>query len=47
MTFEQVKIGATFKMNSTRWVKKSSRTAHVLGTPDRWFYFSPSEIIRR
>ena len=43
-TFENIQVGKTFNCNGTTWVKRSSKTAHVWGTPHRWFYFSKKDM---
>jgi hypothetical protein len=45
--FSQIKIGEEFSLTtnqeSSRWIKKSSRTAYLKDTPSLWFYFSQKE----
>ena len=43
-TFENIQVGKTFNCNGTTWVKRSSKTAHVWGTPHRWFFFSKKDM---
>ena len=44
-TFNNITIGNHFFFDGTWWEKRSSRTAHVLGRPNRWFFFSKGEIV--
>ena len=44
-TFKNIAIGNRFFLNGTWWVKRSTRTAHVLGWNHRWFYFSKEEVV--
>ena len=45
MQFKDLAVLNVFKLNGTIWVKQSSRTAHLWGNPDRWFYFSKNEQV--
>jgi len=45
MQFKDLSIHNVFKLNGTSWVKQSSRTAHLWGNPERWFYFSLNEYV--
>ena len=45
MSFSKVKIGGSFELNGSTWIKKSSRTAYIFGMPHRWFYFSKNDIV--
>jgi hypothetical protein len=47
MTFEQLNIHSVFYFGGTKWVKQSTRTAHVYGTPSRYFYFSKNERVKK
>jgi hypothetical protein len=44
-TFKDIPNGNHFLFNGTWWEKRSSRTAHVLSWPTRWFYFSKNETV--
>jgi len=45
MSFSKVKIGGSFELNGSTWIKKSNRTAYIFGMPHRWFYFSKNDIV--
>lgn len=45
--FEELNIYSVFYFGGTKWVKQSTRTAHVYGSPYRWFYFSKKEQVRK
>ena len=47
MLFSDLKVLSVFYMNWTKWVKQSSRTAHIYGTPSRWFYFGKNENVKK
>ena len=46
-TFKELNIHTVFYFGGTKWVKQSSRTAHVYGTPSRFFYFGMKEQVRK
>jgi hypothetical protein len=46
-TFNELNILSVFYFGGTKWVKQSSRTAHVYGTPSRYFYFKQNELVRK
>lgn len=45
--FNDLPVLAVFTFSGTKWVKQSSRTAHIYGKPNIWFYFSKSELVNR
>jgi hypothetical protein len=45
--FKQLPIHSVFDLNGTIWVKQSTRTAHIWGNPDRWFYFGMNEVVKQ
>ena len=45
MTFDQIKIGESFYLAGTAYIKKSTRTAYIFGMPHRWFYFSKNDTV--
>jgi hypothetical protein len=45
--FKDLNTLSVFTFGGTKWVKQSSRTAHVYGTPNRWFYFGLKEYVRK
>jgi len=48
MQFKDIAVLTVFKLyhgSSTKWVKQSSRTAHLYGMPERWFYFGKNEQV--
>lgn len=45
-TFARVEVGGEFRSDGTDYIKKSSRTAYVKDTPDRWFYFGRREVVK-
>lgn len=44
VSFDRVLIGKPFGCNGNDYIKKSSRTAHMQGQPDLWFYFGKNDI---
>jgi hypothetical protein len=46
-TFGELGILSVFYFGDTKWVKQSTRTAHVYGTPSRYFYFSKNELVKQ
>lgn len=46
-TFKELGVLSVFHFNGTKWVKQSTRTAHVYGTPSRFFYFKQNELVRK
>jgi len=47
MTFSDLDIHSVFYFGGSKWVKQSSRTAHVYGTPSRYFYFSKNDQVKK
>jgi hypothetical protein len=47
MQFKDLEVLNVFKLNGTTWVKQSTRTAHLYGNPERWFYFIKNEQVSR
>ena len=41
--FKQLKINDTFEKDGSLWRKQSTRTAHLVSIPNRWFYFGLNE----
>ena len=46
-SFNTVFVGDVFHCNGTLYEKRSSRTAHVFGMPNRWFYFRNKEQVQK
>ena len=44
-TFGALGALAVFRLNGTDWVKRSTRTASIVGNPTRRFYFSKNERV--
>ena len=49
MQFKDLTVLSVFKCPSTgdKYVKQSTRTAHVYGYPDIWYYFCMNELVIR
>lgn len=47
MPFKELTIHSVFNFGGTKWVKQSSRTAHVYGSPAVWFYFGLNEQVKK
>lgn len=45
--FTELEVLSVFYFGGTKWVKQSTRTAHVYGTPSRYFYFSKNDYVRK
>lgn len=43
--FSELVNGDIFTFNGTMFKKKSSRTAFIYGRPNRWFYFSKTDLV--
>ncbi len=44
ITFRSIGVNTTFKMNGNTYIKKSTRTAKLIGL-GRTFYFSQMDIV--
>ena len=45
--FNTIPVLSVFRFAGTRWVKQSTRTAHVYGKPHNFFYFSKNEYVKQ
>ena len=45
-TFKDIPLNTVFTFNGTQWLKRSTRTAELHGSPTRWFYFGKNEVIK-
>ena len=46
-SFNELSVLSVFYFGGSKWVKQSSRTAHVYGTPSRYFYFGKNEQVKK
>lgn len=45
--FTELEVLSVFYFGGTKWVKQSSRTAHIYGSPAIWYYFGKNERVRK
>lgn len=45
--FSELDVLSVFYFGGTKWVKQSSRTAHIYGEPKIWYYFGKNDYVRK